>query len=191
MSMETDVGQVKREKLDPEREARRRVALAQIRQYGDPVLRMQSNDVESFDGDLASLVERMKSLMHDASGVGLAANQVGVLRRVLVMQPDDEESIVLVNPVIRESSDELCTDDEGCLSLQGVTVPVERRLRVTVQGLDETGEEVSYELEGLSARVLQHELDHLDGVLILERTTDDARRAALAVLRPRIAIAPS
>jgi peptide deformylase len=189
--MEDEAGQVKKEKLDPEREARRRVALAQIRQYGDPVLKMRANEVEMFDGDLASLVERMKSLMQEANGVGLAANQVGVLRRVLVMQPGEEGPIVLVNPVVRESSDELCTDDEGCLSLQGVTVPVERRLRVTVDAVDENGNDVSYELEGLGARVLQHEVDHLDGVLILERTTDDARRGALAVLRPRIAIAPS
>ena len=189
--MENEAGQVKQEKLDPEREARRRVALAQIRQYGDPVLKMRANEVEAFDGDLAALVERMKALMQDANGVGLAANQVGVLRRVLVMHPGEEEPIVLVNPVVRESSDELCTDDEGCLSLQGVTVPVERRLHLTVEAVDENGKEVSYELEGLGARVLQHELDHLDGVLILERTTDDARRAALAVLRPRIAIAPS
>jgi peptide deformylase len=189
--MENEAGQVRREKLDPEREARRRVALAQIRQYGDPVLRMRANEVESFDGDLASLVERMKSLMQDANGVGLAANQVGVLRRVLVMHPNEEEPIVIVNPVVRTSSDELETDDEGCLSLQGVTVPVERRVRVTVEGVDETGDEVSFELEGLAARVLQHEIDHLDGVLILERTTDDARRGALSVLRPRIAIAPS
>jgi peptide deformylase len=189
--MEDEAGQVKKEKLDPEREARRRVALAQIRQYGDPVLKMRANEVETFDGDLASLVERMQSLMQDANGVGLAANQVGVLRRVLVIQPGEEEPIVLVNPVLRESSDELCTDDEGCLSLQGVTVPVERRLRVTVDAVDENGNDVSYELEGLGARVLQHEVDHLDGVLILERTTDDARRGALAVLRPRIAIAPS
>jgi peptide deformylase len=189
--MEDEAGQVKKEKLDPEREARRRVALAQIRQYGDPVLKMRANEVEMFDGDLTSLVERMKSLMQEANGVGLAANQVGVLRRVLVMQPGEEGPIVLVNPVVRESSDELCTDDEGCLSLQGVTVPVERRLRVTVDAVDENGNDVSYELEGLGARVLQHEVDHLDGVLILERTTDDARRGALAVLRPRIAIAPS
>jgi peptide deformylase len=189
--MEEEAGQVRTEKLDPEREARRRVALAQIRQYGDPVLKMRANEVVSFDGDLTALVERMKALMQDANGVGLAANQVGVLRRVLVLQPNEEEPIVLVNPVIREASDEVCTDDEGCLSLQGVTVPVERRLRVTVEGLDENGNEVDFELEGLPARVVQHELDHLDGVLILERTTDDSRRAALAVLRPRIAIAPS
>jgi peptide deformylase len=189
--MEDETGEVKQDKLDPEREARRRVALAQIRQYGDPVLRMRAREVETFDGDLARLVERMTALMQDANGVGLAANQVGVLQRVLVLQPNSEASIALVNPVLRESSDELETDEEGCLSLRGVTVPVERRLRVTVEGLDEHGKEVSLELEGLGARVLQHELDHLDGVLIIERTNDDARRGALAVLRPRIAIAPS
>jgi peptide deformylase len=186
-----EAGQVKQEQLDPEREARRRVALAQIRRYGDPVLRMRANEVESFDGDLARLVERMTALMQEANGVGLAANQVGVLRRVLVMQPNEEEPIALINPVLRESSEELETDDEGCLSLPGVTVPVERRLRVKVEGLDPSGNEVSFEFEGLPARVLQHELDHLDGVLILARTTDDARREALAVLRPRIEIAPS
>jgi peptide deformylase len=186
-----EAGQVKREQLDPEREARRRVALAQIRQYGDPVLRMRASDVESFDGDLARLVERMTTLMHEANGVGLAANQVGVLRRVLVMQPNEEAPIALVNPVLRESSEELETDDEGCLSLPGVTVPVERSLRVKVEALDPAGNEVGFEFEGLLARVLQHELDHLDGVLILARTTDDARRGALAVLRPRIEIAPS
>ena len=189
--MDDRAGEVQREPLDAEREARRRVALAQIRQYGDPVLRMRANDVESFDGELAALVERMRSLMEDANGVGLAANQVGVLRRVLVMQANEEEQIALVNPVVRESSDELETDDEGCLSLQGVTVPVERRVSVTIEGRDENGEEVSYELEGLAARVAQHELDHLDGVLILERTTDDARRGALAILRPRVVISPS
>jgi peptide deformylase len=189
--MAEEAGEVRREPLDAEREARKRVALAQIRQYGDPVLRMRANDVESFDGELGRLVERMKSLMQEANGVGLAANQVGVLRRVLVIQPNEEEPIALVNPTIREVSDELCTDDEGCLSLQGVTVPVERRLRVTIDAVDESGEPVSYELEGLAARVAQHEVDHLDGVLILERTTDEARRGALAILRPRIAIAPS
>jgi peptide deformylase len=189
--MENEAGQVKRDKLDPEREARRRVALAQIRQYGDPVLRMRAKEVESFDGEVARLVERMTVLMRDANGVGLAANQIGVLQRVLVMQPAEGEPIALVNPVLRESAGTAETDDEGCLSLQGVTVPVERKVRVVVDGVDEHGDEVSFELEGLGARVLQHELDHLDGVLILERTNDEARRAALAVLRPRIAIAPS
>jgi peptide deformylase len=186
--MADEAGQVKRERLDPEREARRRVALAQIRQYGDPVLRMKANEVESFDGDLGRLVERMKTLMQEANGVGLAANQVGVLQRVLVIQPSEEESVALVNPTVANVSKELETDDEGCLSLQGVTVPVERSAGVVVEARDENGEQVTLKLEGLAARVLQHELDHLDGVLILDRTTDEARREALAILRPRVVV---
>jgi peptide deformylase len=186
-----EVGQVKRERLDAEREARRRVALAQIRQYGDPVLRMRANEVESFDGELQRLVERMTALMHDANGVGLAANQVGVLQRVLVMQPSEEEPFALVNPTVTASSDEVESDDEGCLSLQGVTVPVERTLTVTVEGKDENGKDVRMEFEGLAARVVQHELDHLDGVLILDRTNDESRREALAILRPRVIVNPT
>jgi peptide deformylase len=186
--MADEAGQVKRERLDPEREARRRVALAQIRQYGDPVLRMKANEVESFDGDLGRLVERMKTLMQEANGVGLAANQVGVLQRVLVLQPTEGEPFALVNPVLANASEERETDDEGCLSLQGVTVPVERSAGVTVEARDEAGEPITLELEGLGARVLQHELDHLDGVLILDRTTDEARREALAILRPRVVV---
>jgi peptide deformylase len=185
-----EVGQVKREKLDAEREARRRVALAQIRQYGDPVLRMRASDVESFDGDLERLVERMTALMQDANGVGLAATQVGVLQRVLVMQLSEEEPFALVNPTVAARSEDLDTDDEGCLSLQGVTVPVERAMTITIEGKDEHGEDVSIDFEGLAARVVQHELDHLDGVLILDRTTDEARREALAILRPRVVVNP-
>ena len=185
MAVADETGPVKGGKLDPEREARRRVALAQIRQYGDPVLRMRANEVEHFDVDLQRLVERMKSLMEDANGVGLAANQVGVLQRVLVLQVGEDESFALVNPVVKARSDEDELDDEGCLSLQGVTVPVERAVTITVEGKDEHGEELSVQLEDLAARVVQHELDHLDGVLILNRTTPEARRDAMATLRPR------
>jgi peptide deformylase len=186
-----EAGPVKQERMDPEREARRRVALAQIRQYGDPVLRMRANEVESFDGELGRLVERMTALMQEANGVGLAANQIGVLQRVLVMQPvSDEEPFALVNPVVVSSAEETELDDEGCLSLQGVTVPVERTVTVTVEGKDEEGRDVTFDLGGLPARVVQHELDHLDGLLILDRTTDDARREALAVLRPRVVVKP-
>jgi peptide deformylase len=186
-----EVGQVKREKLDAEHEARRRVALAQIRQYGDPVLRMRASDVQSFDGDLQRLIERMTALMQDANGVGLAATQAGVLQRVLVMQPTEDDPFALVNPSVASRSDELDTDDEGCLSLQGVTVPVERSVTITIEGKDEQGNDVSMDFEGLAARVVQHELDHLDGVLILDRTTDDARREALAILRPRVVVNPN
>jgi peptide deformylase len=187
-----EAGQVKTDELDPEAEARRRLALAQIRQYPDPVLRMQARDVESFDDDLRRLVERMTRLMIDANGVGLAATQVGVLRRVFVFRPDREgeaEARAVVNPRIVVRGRETEVDEEGCLSLQGILVPVERSVRLTVEGSDENGEEVRVELAELAARVAQHELDHLDGVLILDRTTDESRRDALAVLRPRVALA--
>ena len=181
------------EERDPEQEARRRLALAQIRQYPDPVLRMKAREVETFDDELVRLVQRMTGLMHDAVGVGLAATQVGILRRVFVFQRQGEdeeaepETLAVVNPAIVERSDETEVDDEGCLSLQGVHVPVERNNRVTLAGSDERGRPVRYELDELSARVVQHELDHLDGTLILDRTTDEARREALGTLRPRLA----
>ena len=177
-------GQVKTDALDPQEEARRRLALAQIRQYPDPVLRLEAQEVEVFDADLAQLVARMARLMQDAHGVGLAANQVGVLRRVVVLLADDEEEPrVLVNPVILDRSDETEEETEGCLSLQGVVIPVERAISLRVEARDADGALVELELEGLAARVAQHEVDHLDGVLIVDRTTAEGRREALAVLR--------
>jgi peptide deformylase len=178
-------GQVVEEELSAEREARRRIALAQIRQWPDPVLKLRAEEVEEFDDDLRRLVERMQALMTDANGIGLAGNQAGVLRRLFVFRPDDEQPRTAVNPVIVERSEELATDDEGCLSLQGVLVPVERSVAVTLEAQDMDGAPYRLELEGLSARVVQHELDHLDGVLILERTTPEARREAMAALRPQ------
>jgi peptide deformylase len=182
-------GEVVEEELDPEREARRRFALAQIRQYPDAALKMEARTVERFDDELVRLVERMKQLMHDASGIGLAATQVGVLQRLFVFQPEgQDETLAVVNPEIVERSEETDVADEGCLSIQGVTVPVERAVAVTVVGKDERGADVRYELEGYSARCAQHETDHLDGVLMLDRTTPEARKEALAVLRPRIVL---
>ena len=184
--MAEDAGEVRNQKLDPEAEARRRVALAQIRQYPDPVLRMKANDVESFDDDLSRLIERLERLLGEASGLGLAATQLGVLRRVFVFQPDpEEEPQALVNPRVTAQSDERVSDDEGCLSLQGVVIPVERHERLTVEASDAEGNEVRLELKGLPARIAQHELDHLDGILILDRTTAEARREALGLLRPQ------
>jgi peptide deformylase len=177
-----------KEERDPEREARRRLALAQIRQYPDPALRLRAKDVEDFDDDLRRLVARMTHLMTEANGIGLAATQVGVLRRLFVCRvgkEDEEELRAFVSPVIAAASEEREIDDEGCLSLQGVLVPVERAVRLTLAAHDPSGEPISVELEGLDARVVQHELDHLDGILILDRTTDEARREALAKLRPR------
>ena len=177
-------GEVRNQKLDPEAEARRRLALAQIRQYPDPVLRMKAREVEQFDADLGKLVERLSHLLGDANGLGLAATQIGVLRRVFVFLPDpEEEPVVLVNPSFAETSDERESDTEGCLSLQGVVIPVERHATLTLGGKDAQGNDVRLELEGLPARIAQLELDHLDGVLILDRTTPEARREALALLR--------
>jgi peptide deformylase len=173
---------------DPEREARRLVALAQIRQYPDPVLRMRAREVESFDEELAQLVGRMTELMDGADGAGLAATQVGVLRRVFVMRTGENgATIALVNPEVVERGEELEADDEGCLSLQGLLVPVERPVSVTVAAKDPEGADITLELEGFAARACQHELDHLDGVLILDRTTEEARREAMARLRQRSA----
>jgi len=168
-----------------ESEARKQLALAQIRQYGDPALRLKAHEVDDFDDDLRRLVERMIALMHDAQGVGLAATQVGVLRRLFVYEPDEEGPRALVNPVVAERGDETSSDEEGCLSLQGVRVPVDRATRVVLEGKDEHGADVRVELDEYAARVVQHELDHLDGVLIIDRTDDEHRKNALATLRPR------
>lgn len=169
--------------LEVEREARRLIALSRIRQYGDPALRMRAREVETFDDDLERLAERMTTLMHEASGVGLAATQVGVLQRMFVFV-DEGEDRVLVNPVITRSSRSTETDVEGCLSLRDVQVPVERPTSVTIEGATLAGDPVVYELELPSSRVVQHEVDHLDGVLIIDRTDDESRRSALATLRP-------
>ncbi|HVA30890.1 MAG TPA: peptide deformylase [Gaiellaceae bacterium] len=180
--------QVENEQLDAERAARRRLALAQIRQYPDAALKMQARPVEQFDDELVSLVERMKLLMKDAGGIGLAATQVGVLQRLFVFQPAEDEVVAVVNPEIVERSAETDVDDEGCLSIQGIVVPVERPLTVTLVGRDEHGAEVRYELDDLHARAALHETDHLDGVLMIDRTTPEARREALGKLRPRIVL---
>jgi peptide deformylase len=183
-------GQVINEELDAEHEARRRLALAQIRQYPDAALKLEARPVEQFDDELRSLVERMKRLMRDASGIGLAATQVGVLQRLFVFHAseEDDEAVAVVNPEIVERSDETDVDDEGCLSIQGILVPVERSVTVTVVGRNENGDEVRYELERVYARAAQHETDHLDGILMLDRTTPEARREALGKLRPRIVL---
>jgi peptide deformylase len=173
---------------EAERLARKRIALAQIRQYGDPVLRMSAGEVEAFDEELARVAERMTSLMHDAEGVGLAATQVGILRRFFVFNQDGVDR-VLVNPVITHRGGEVEIDDEGCLSLGSVRVPVERRLEVTIEAKDASGVPVKLELEGMPARVVQHEVDHLDGVLIIDRTDPESRKEAMAQLRPRLLLA--
>jgi peptide deformylase len=186
-------GEIRDEELDAEREARRQFALAQVRQYPDPVLRMKANEVTEFDDALRALVERMGNLMVEARGVGLAAPQIGVLQRVLVYQADEDEPVrALVNPRLVESSETLVTGDEGCLSLGAATVvvPLERADAVVVEAASADGEAQRIEAEGLTARVLQHELDHLDGVLILDRARPEDRKGALAQLRPQPLLGP-
>ncbi len=187
-------GQVRSEELDAEREARRRLALAQVRQYPDPVLRMEAREVEEIDESVTGLVERMRGLMSEARGVGLAAPQLGILRRVLVYQAGEEKPFVaLVNPLVIETGEELVADDEGCLSLAAATVivGVERPATVVVEATSPEGEKLRIEAEGLEARVIQHEIDHLDGVLIIDRTSPEQRREALAKLRPQPVLGPS
>jgi len=186
-------GQIRNEELDAEREARRRAALSLVRQYPDPVLRMKANDVEDFDDSVTDLVERMTMLMDEARGVGLAAPQLGVLRRVLVYRTADDEPVTaLVNPHIVSSRDESDNVEEGCLSLGAATVvvEVERPVAVTLEAQTPDGEPVQIEAEGLQARVIQHEVDHLDGVLIIDRTTPEQRKEALAQLRPQPVLGP-
>ena len=170
---------------EAERERLRLQALGRIRQYPDPVLRMVAREVSVFDPDLARLAHEMIELMRDAQGVGLAANQVGVLQRMFVIEIDDDPPVVAVNPRVVPLP-ELEVADEGCLSLQHVHVPVERHLAVRLEAQDERGNPFQLELDGLAARAAQHELDHLDGTLILDKTTPEARREALAALRPKL-----
>jgi peptide deformylase len=170
-----------------ERAARKQLALAQVRQYGDPVLRMRAAEVDTVDDEIRELTERMLRLMHEAEGIGLAATQVGILRRFFVCTLDGEDRVI-VNPVVANAGKRLETDEEGCLSLGAVRVPVERPVEITLEGLDRDGQPLSLELEGLDARVAQHELDHLDGMLIVDRTDPESRREALGRLRPRLAL---
>jgi peptide deformylase len=170
--------------LDPETIARRDAALARVRKFGDPALRAEALPVERFDEALAQEAERMGQLMHDALGVGLAATQLGVLHRVLVYQAYSDDPLrVLVNPEILWRSDELESAEEGCLSLPGVHVQVERAAAVKVRASDERGDEVEVEAEGLEARVIQHEIDHLDGILVLDRIPREARKEAMRAMR--------
>ena len=170
--------------LDPEVAERRRQALAQVRQYGDPVLRASARPVDVFDDELRSEVARMGALMNDSLGIGLAATQVGILHRLLVYRVEPDAPVnALVNPVIEFSSDDEEWAEEGCLSLPAVHVDVERPVFVRVRAQDEHGDEVLVEASGLEARVIQHEVDHLDGVLILDRTPKDQRKEAMRAMR--------
>ena len=170
--------------LDPETAARRAGALAQVRQFGDPVLKAKAVPVERFDDQLRAEVARMAGIMGDAIGVGLAATQLGVMHRVLVYKVGEDGLLAaVVNPELEWAGDDIEEAEEGCLSLPGVHVDVERPVRVRVRARDEHGDKVVIEASGLEARVIQHEMDHLDGVLIIDRTSKEERKEALRILR--------
>jgi peptide deformylase len=184
VEVELEQGAPSVEELDPETRERRDAALAHVRKLGDPVLRASAVDVERFDDVLAREIDRMGELMHDALGVGLAATQLGILHRVLVYRVDPDEPVTaLVNPKLEWTSEETEVAEEGCLSLPGVHVEVERPARVRVRARDAAGGELEIEAESLSARVIQHEIDHLDGILILDRISREARKEAMRAMR--------
>jgi peptide deformylase len=170
--------------LDPEVAARREAALRHVRKFGDPVLRTAARPVAQIDDAMRSEIARMGELMDDALGVGLAATQLGVLHRVLVYRVQQQAPVnALINPEIEWRGDEQEIAEEGCLSLPAVLVEVERPIHVRVRALGEHGEPIVVEASGLEARVIQHEIDHLDGVLILDRTSRDQRKEAMRALR--------
>jgi peptide deformylase len=170
--------------LDPAMEARRFAALSHVRKFGDPALRSRARDVVDFDDMLQVEIERMTTLMNDALGVGLAATQLGVMHRVLVYRTSpDAPFVALINPRLEWASAEEELAEEGCLSLPHVAVDVERPLHVRMSARDEQGEDLLVEASGLEARVIQHEVDHLDGVLILDRASKEQRKEALRILR--------
>jgi peptide deformylase len=172
------------ERLDPETRARREAALRHVVKYGDPALRARAREIDRFDDALVEEARRMGHLMHDAYGIGLAATQLGVMHRLLVYRTELEGQVAaLVNPVLEWASKEKETAEEGCLSLPGVAVEVERPVHVRVRAQDERGEPILVEASGLEARVIQHEMDHLDGVLILDKTSRDQRKQAMRALR--------
>jgi peptide deformylase len=173
--------------LDPEVAARRDAALVHVRTYGDPVLRSEARPIDIFDDRLREQVARMAAIMNDALGIGLAATQVGVLQRLLVYRVEHDSPVnALINPVLEWSSKDEEVLEEGCLSLPGVHVDVERPIFVRVRAQDSDGEPIVVEASGLEARVIQHEMDHLDGVLILDRTPRDQRKEAMRTLRERL-----
>lgn len=179
-------GSEEERRLEVEMVERREAALAHVVKFGDPVLKSKASPVANFGPELRAEVERMIEIMRDGLGVGLAATQLGVLRRLLVFQSGpDSEPTALVNPEIEWLSAETAVAEEGCLSLPRVSMDVERPLYARFSGRDAEGEPIVIEAAGLEARVLQHELDHLDGVLIIDRTDGEHRKEALATLRPR------
>jgi peptide deformylase len=160
------------------------MALRRIVMMGEPVLREEAEPVDAFDADLAKLVEDMFETMYAAEGIGLAAPQIGISKRIFVIDTRDDADpnagrYVVINPEVVERSRETDRATEGCLSIPGIEEVVERPSRVRIRAVDETGEPFELEADELLGRALQHEHDHLDGVLFLDRITPLKRRMAI------------
>jgi peptide deformylase len=160
------------------------VAAYQIRIFGDPVLTQRAAEVTDIDGNLARLVDDMVETMHEARGVGLAAPQVGVQKRLFVYQLEDRQPVAIVNPTIVESRGEW-EYDEGCLSIPGLFFPIVRPKEIHLTGWDLDGHQVSIEADEIEARCFQHELDHLDGRLLISMLDKTQRKEAMRELRRR------
>jgi len=152
-----------------------------IRVFGDPVLKQRATEIDNIDGALVRLADDMLETMYDAPGLGLAAPQVGVQKRLFVYDIDDEPR-AMVNPVITETRGEW-TYLEGCLSVPNLHWEIVRPKEILITGYDLDGNEIEIEADELEARMFQHELDHLDGVLLLEHLDDEQRREAMKALR--------
>ncbi|MDU0477773.1 peptide deformylase [Staphylococcus chromogenes] len=162
------------------------MTIRDVRLFGDPVLTTPAEVVTTFDESLAKLVDDMLETMDHYEGVGLAANQIGVLRRVFVYDCSHETPNArghIINPVWEAIGTETQLGSEGCLSIPNVGKETERFARVRVTGVDVQGQPVSFEAEGLLARCVQHESDHLDGVLFLKRLTPELRKEAMGEIR--------
>jgi peptide deformylase len=157
------------------------LAILKIRTFGDPVLRTRANEIAEVTDIHRTLAEDMLETMREAPGVGLAGPQVGILDRIFTWEVDEEHGVV-VNPEITKRSRRTITDEEGCLSLPGLVYPVERARAVRVEGLDEFGKPLRIDAEEHLARVVQHEIDHLDGVLFIDRLPPDLRKEARRLL---------
>lgn len=157
----------------------------EVRKFGDPVLKSRATPVKEFDEALGHLAEEMLVTMRVHEGVGLAGNQVGRLKRILVAATEEDEFVV-VNPKIEPTTEETATETEGCLSIPGIHVEVERPAGILLTGVDAAGRDLRVEASGLLARIFQHEVDHLDGITILDRTDRASRKEAMRQLRERL-----
>jgi peptide deformylase len=166
------------------------VAVLPIRTFGDPVLRTRANEVGGLREEHKRLIKDMIDTMRDAPGIGLAAPQVGVLERIFVWEVEGEHGAV-IDPVIVQRSTETEAEEEGCLSLPGLVFPVVRPAEVTIEGRNEEGESIRIEADDLLARVIQHEIDHLDGVLFPDRLPEDLKKEAMRILREQALGLPS